>query len=87
MIHITNEELNILENMNDAEIGEKMGLVKFIRRLSADLLEARELIKEMREVLSEVLATASPAITNGELVYIGSFKDIRELLEKSSEYE
>jgi hypothetical protein len=51
---VTNEELNMLEEMSDAEIGEKMGLVKFIRRLSADLLDSRELIDKQEAIIKEM---------------------------------
>ena len=52
----------------------------------ADLLEARELINEMREQLSAVVSTSSTTTTKGELVYINNYIEMRELLEKTKDY-
>ena len=54
-------------------------------KYAADLLEARELIKEMREEIGAVVATESTPTTKGELVYISNFVEMRELLERTKE--
>lgn len=61
--------------------------------LSLDLLDARKIIDEqtalIREMVSELKDIESLAETRtikGELVYVSSFKEIRDLLEKSKDY-
>lgn len=54
--------------------------------IAADLLEARELIKEMREQLLAVVSTASTPTTKGESVYINNYIEMRAVLEKTKEH-
>jgi hypothetical protein len=60
-------------------------LTNIVKDYAADLLEARELIKEMREQLSAVVSTASTPTTKGELVYVNNYIEMRELLERTKD--
>ena len=54
--------------------------------LAADLLEARELIKEMREELREVLVAREHGEAK-EMVFITNFAEIEAILERTKEYQ
>lgn len=61
-------------------------LTNIVKDYATDLLESRELIKEMREQLEVVVSTASTPTTKGESVYVNNYIEMRELIEKSKEY-
>lgn len=55
-------------------------------KYAADLLEARELIKEMREELREVLISREHGEAK-EMVFIANFTEIESILERTKEYQ
>ena len=54
--------------------------------LASDLLDARELIKEMREELREVLVSREHGEAK-EMVFITNFAEIEAILERTKEYQ
>ena len=64
---------------------QSMYMVDSLKDYAADLLEARELIKEMREELREVLVSREHGEAK-EMVFITNFAEIESILERTKEY-
>ena len=72
-------KMKTLERMAFAGKGTVSG------NMALDLLEARELIKEMREELREVLVAREHGEAK-EMVFITNFAEIEAILERTKDY-
>lgn len=84
-MRITNEDVKYTKG--DPSSSQK------VSNICADLLDARKIIDEQKDLIREMIAElkaieelAETRTMKGELVYVSSFKEIRDLFEKSKDY-
>ena len=86
-MRVTNEQARKDSKINPSEISflQSMFFPVTIENYARDLLETRELIKEMREELREVLVSREHGEAK-EMVFITNFAEIEAILERTKEY-